>query len=157
MAPRGCGTERFASMQASGFSKDEVVAVVLAFPEVRAVLALMNGGIELRDRQHLVAAYETADVTEAGEMEKTSSTLPGAKWRFSHSKTNSGACRRRIRSAPLSRPNSAPSTSILRSVTLSLSLKYSSSATTGTVSVVRFSASIGPFISDAPGWWSVGT
>ena len=70
MAPRGCGTERFASMQASGFSKYEVVAVVLAFPEVRAVLALMNGGIELRDRQHLVAAYETADVTEAGEIRK---------------------------------------------------------------------------------------
>jgi hypothetical protein len=43
--------------------KNEIVAVILALPEPFAVLALMNGGIELRDRQQPIAADKTSDVT----------------------------------------------------------------------------------------------
>jgi hypothetical protein len=46
------------------FAKDEIVAVILALPEPLAVLALMNGGVELRDREKLVTAHETSVVTE---------------------------------------------------------------------------------------------
>jgi hypothetical protein len=52
------------------FAKDEIVAVVFALPEPLAVLALMNGGIELRDREKLVTAHETSFVAEAGEIGK---------------------------------------------------------------------------------------
>jgi hypothetical protein len=52
------------------FAKDEIVAVVLALPEPLAVLALMNGCIELRDGEKPVTAHETSLVTETGEIGK---------------------------------------------------------------------------------------
>jgi len=105
------------------------------------VLALMDRGIEPGDRQQPIATDKASLIAEGLKVGKTSPTLLGARWRFSHSKTSNGACCRRIRSAPFSTSNSAPSTSILSSATLSVSLKYSSSEISGTDSVVKLPAS----------------
>ena len=53
------------------FAKDEIVAIVLLLPEPFAALALMNGGIELRDWEKSVAAHETSLVAEASEIGKS--------------------------------------------------------------------------------------
>ena len=53
------------SSAARRFAKDKIVTVILALEEPFAVLALMNSGVELRDRQNLITANETALVAQA--------------------------------------------------------------------------------------------